>query len=122
MPLADFLMQSDPAAAALSVVLLDAHLDDCGDAAKGVDHGRDEGLIAQSHERGCVDGVQQLARLLLRQHGRLAFTDRVPGPRTGAAGLVATSWPTTSQSTSMRIVARCCLTDGLASRWLSCSM
>ena len=34
------------------------------------------------------------------------------GPRTDAAGLTATTWPTTSQSKSMRIVARCCFTVG----------
>ena len=36
------------------------------------------------------------------------------GPRTACAGLVATIWPVTSQSNSMRMAARCCLTDGFS--------
>ena len=36
------------------------------------------------------------------------------GPRTAWAGLTARTWPTTSQSNSMRIAARCNLTVGLA--------
>jgi hypothetical protein len=34
------------------------------------------------------------------------------GPRTEWAGLVSITWPVTSQSKSMRIAARCCLTEG----------
>ena len=34
------------------------------------------------------------------------------GPRTEEAGFEGTTWPTTSQSKSIRIVARCCLTEG----------
>src|SRR3954467_12753088 len=41
------------------------------------------------------------------------------GPRTAYAGLTASTWPTTSQSNSMRTAARCCLTVGLAA--VSCS-
>jgi serine/threonine-protein kinase len=37
------------------------------------------------------------------------------GPRTEAAGLRRMTWPTTSQSNSVRIAARCCLTDSAAS-------
>ena len=36
------------------------------------------------------------------------------GPRTTDAGLLRTTWPTTSQSNSMRTAARCCLTEGAA--------
>ena len=36
------------------------------------------------------------------------------GPRTTEAGLLLTTWPTTSQSNSMRTAARCCLTLGAA--------
>jgi hypothetical protein len=42
------------------------------------------------------------------------------GPRTAWAGLVARIWPTTSQSNSIRIAARCCLTVGLAA--VACSV
>ena len=34
------------------------------------------------------------------------------GPRTAAAGFTGRIWLTTSQSQSMRIAARCCLTVG----------
>ena len=34
------------------------------------------------------------------------------GPRTELAGLLMMIWPTTSQSKSMRMAARCCLTEG----------
>ena len=34
------------------------------------------------------------------------------GPRTAAAGLCGTTWPTTSQSNSIRIAASCCFTVG----------
>src|SRR5271155_2692190 len=36
------------------------------------------------------------------------------GPRTECAGLIASTWPTTSQSNSMRTAARCCLTVGFS--------
>jgi hypothetical protein len=36
------------------------------------------------------------------------------GPRTAWAGLVATTWPVTSQSNSMRMAARRCLTVGFS--------
>jgi hypothetical protein len=40
------------------------------------------------------------------------------GPRTEWAGLTSTTWPTTSQSNSIRSAARCCLTVGFASnKW-----
>jgi hypothetical protein len=48
--------------------------------------------------------------------GVLPFLIEYLGPRTGAAGFVATTWPTSSQSNSIRMAARCCLTDGLAKR------
>jgi hypothetical protein len=34
------------------------------------------------------------------------------GPRTAEAGLCGTTWPTTSQSNSIRIAASCCFTVG----------
>jgi len=50
---------------------------------------------------------------------RLGFNPTDPTRRTGAAELVGTTWPVTSQSNSMRIAASCCLTDGADT--LSCS-
>jgi hypothetical protein len=72
-------MQADPASAALGVVVPDPHLDDRTNAAKGVDHGRNEGPIAQTHNGGGIQRVQEFPRFLLGQHRRLAFRDRVLG-------------------------------------------
>ena len=44
------------------------------------------------------------------------------GPRTELAGLKGRTWPTTSQSKSIRSAARCCLTLAGASAPQSCSM
>ena len=44
------------------------------------------------------------------------------GPRTECAGLTGTTWPVTSQSNSMRMQARCCLTEGADMRRPSCSI
>ena len=43
------------------------------------------------------------------------------GPRTELAGLKGRIWPTTSQSKSIRSVARCCFTLAGASTAVSCS-
>ena len=44
------------------------------------------------------------------------------GPRTELAGLNGRTWPTTSQSKSIRSAARCCFTLAGASAPESCSM
>ena len=44
------------------------------------------------------------------------------GPRTELAGLNGRTWPTTSQSKSIRSAARCCLTLAGESAPQSCSM
>ncbi len=54
--------------------------------------------------------------------GVLPWRTECFGPRTELAGLVAMTWPTTSQSKSIRMPARCCFTDGAASERCSCSM
>ena len=43
------------------------------------------------------------------------------GPRTELAGLKGRTWPTTSQSKSIRSAARCCLTLAGESAAVSCS-
>ena len=53
--------------------------------------------------------------------GVLPFFTTCFGPRTEEAGLTGTTWPTTSQSKSIRIVARFCFTLGLESLSWSCS-
>ena len=91
MLLAAFFVQPHPAAAALHEVVADFHLQHGVDAGKGVDHGPDQGAIAQA-DKGrflafhsvlalrCadrLDALEQLAGFLGRQHGRLAFSDDV---------------------------------------------
>ena len=49
----------------------------------------------------------------------LPFLTTCFGPLTDAAGFTETTWPVTSQSKSIRIAARCCLTDGSESRSFS---
>ena len=46
----------------------------------------------------------------------LPFLAECFGPLTGLAGLAASTWPTTRQSKSILMAARCCLTDGGARR------
>jgi len=41
------------------------------------------------------------------------------GPRTLEAGFMGMTWPTTSQSKSIRIAAKCCFTEGAARDVLS---
>ena len=77
MPLAAFLMQPDPPALALGVVVLDAHGDDGADAGKGEGHHGDQRPVAQPDHGRRVDAVQQLARLFGIQHRGLAGLDDV---------------------------------------------
>ena len=87
------------------------------DPGKGINHHRQKGAIPESgkarlflrlmaappyfsHQRYAVE---QQPGFLRRQHRRLAFFDHYFGPRTAEAGLTASTWPTTSQSNSMRI-------------------
>ena len=120
--LAAFFVEPHPAAALLDVVVLDLHADDGADAGEGVAHERDERAVAEADQRAGVDGVEQRPHLLGREHRRLALLDAVLGAATACAGFVGMTWPVTSQSKSMRMAARCCLTDGLASTVPSCSM
>src|ERR1017187_10070074 len=104
MALAAFLMQPNPAPTALSVVVLDPHLNDRPDAAKGVDHHRDERPIAQTHDRRGVEASSESKSsraYCCASTGVLPFRTVYLGPGTGAAGLVAMIRPTTNQSKSM---------------------
>jgi hypothetical protein len=51
----------------------------------------------------------------------LPFLTTCFGPFTDEAGFIRMTWPVTIQSISIRMAARCCLTDGAASRPWSCS-
>jgi hypothetical protein len=55
--------------------------------------------------------------LLGGEHGGLLpFLTKCLGSRTELAGLTAMTWPTTSQSKSIRMAAKCSLTEGAARR------
>ena len=55
-----------------------------------------------------VDGARTVS--FAERTGVLPVLDDMPGPRTELAGLKGRTWPTTSQSNSIRRAARCCLT------------
>jgi hypothetical protein len=79
MTLAAFLMQTDPPALALGIVVLDAQGDSRADAGKGERHHRDQRTIAEANQGRRVDAVQQLAGLFAGQHRGLAGFDDVLG-------------------------------------------
>ena len=54
-------------------------------------------------------------------HERMRETTTCRGPRTELAGLKGRTWPTTSQSKSIRSAAKCCLTVADESAAVSCS-
>ncbi len=60
-----------------------------------------------------IEAFEQPPGLVLGQHRGFAAAHDVFGPRAWA-GLTARTWPTTSQSKSIRMAARCNLTVGLA--------
>ena len=62
--LAALLVQADPPALALGVVVLDPHGDGGADAGEGVGHQRDQRPVAQANQGGDVDTVEQLAGLV----------------------------------------------------------
>ena len=88
---------------------------DGADAGEAVDHDGDQGPVAQADEACAV--VDRVDRRSWRASsaestGVLPFLTTCLGPLTEAAGLTGTTWPVTSQSKSMRMAARCCLTEG----------
>jgi hypothetical protein len=114
MPFAAFLVQPDPPALTLGVVVLDPHGDDSAYAGEGEGHDADQRPIAQPDDGRGVDAVQQLACLFRIQHRGLPVLTTCFGPRTECAGLVATVWLVTSQLNSMRMAARWCFTVGFS--------
>ena len=95
--LASFFMQPHPAAAPLDEVVTHLHSDHGADACKGVNHETDESAIAQAGEVGRLadlavrigsfndhgDAVEQGARFVYVEHGRLPFLDDVLGAAHG---------------------------------------
>ena len=86
MALAAFLVQADPPALALLVVVVNAHLHRGTDASEAVNHQTDDGPIAEPDDRGHVDGVQERPRFVCRQDGRLADSDDMLGAADRACG------------------------------------
>jgi len=119
--LAAFLVEPHPAATLLHVEVLDSHPGGCPDAGEGVAHEPDEGPVPQPEQGSGVDRGQEVVHLLDREHRGFALADAVLRASHRVSGLVCMIWPVTSQSNSIRIAARCCLTVGLAWVRPSCS-
>ena len=121
MALAAFLMQPDPPALAVLVVVLDAHVDHGRDAREGVDTSTP--MIARSR-RPTMESVLIESRSVRAwsafKTGVLPRLTTCFGPRTEDAGFMGTIWPVTRKSKSIRIAAKCCFTVGAAAGW--CSM
>ena len=81
--LAAFFMQPYPAAASEHIIVTYFHADGGADACEGVGHGRDQCAIAQTHQRGRFDRVEQFAGLVAGEVGRLTFSDDMLGPTNG---------------------------------------
>ena len=75
-------------------------------AGEGVGHEGDEGPVTLSDKDSGVDAIQQLASLF--PESVLPFLTEYFGPRTDAAGFISMACPTTTQSNSARMAARCC--------------
>ena len=117
-PRAALLVEPEPPLALLPEVVRPPHADDRAHPRDAVEHYRDERPVAQTRERARVDRLEEPARLGRREHRRRARRDDVRRPRTAAAGFTGITWLTTSQSPSMRMAARCCLTVGADPGWV----
>lgn len=77
MLLAAFLMQPEPEPVPLIEEIVDIHGKRRADPREAIDHHADQRPVAQSDQRLSRDAVDQRARLLRRQHRRLAFLDHM---------------------------------------------
>ena len=77
------LVQPEPPAFAVAVVVLDSHVDHGGNAGEAVDHDADQGPISKSNDVRRVDAVEQDPGVLGRENRRLALLDDVFGPSDG---------------------------------------
>ena len=87
MVFATFLVQSEPHAASLRVVVIDVHADGRGDAGEAVDHDGDECPVSQADDGGAVNGVEQLAGFGRDENGGLAFLHDMFGASDGESGI-----------------------------------
>ena len=101
-----------PEAAVLPVNVFHGHAEGRADAGKGEHQKADQCAVAQADHGLGVAAVEELARFGAASTGVLPVRTTYLGPRTAAAGLTARTWPTTSQSNSMRTAASHCLTLG----------
>src|SRR5579872_603647 len=92
--------------------MLDLHIQRRTNPCKRVGEGGDQRSIPHVAQRHIGNRRQQFAPLGAVKHRRLAGLDDMLRTAQLAAGLFGTTWPTTSQSNSMRTAASCCLTDG----------
>lgn len=77
------LVEPQPSAFALRVVVLDEHADHGGYSGEAVEHRRDERAVSQADDGVCRDGVDELTRFLGREHRRFALFDDVLGATHG---------------------------------------
>jgi hypothetical protein len=103
--LAAFLMQADPPALALGVVVLDVHMESSGDTSERVDQERDQRAIAQADDRARIDALQQLPCFVAIQNGRRAFLDHMLWTAHGGGRILADDLADDQP-------AKCCLTVG----------
>ena len=94
--LAAFFVQADPQASVLGEDILDFHRKRRADACERIDHEANQRAISQSDVRADVDAVEEPPCFVGR--GILPFFTTWRRPRTDAAGLTRTTWPTTGQS------------------------
>lgn len=76
-PLAAFLVQTDPGALALQVDVLDAHLRGRTDAGEGIGEERHERPVAKTSRGIGVDAIEGLAGFFGRKDRRFAFAHHV---------------------------------------------
>lgn len=79
MELPALFVQPDPAAFAILVIVRDVHAHHGRDAGEGVDHRRDQSAVAQAHQVGHIDRIQESSRFKSREHRRLAAFDHMFG-------------------------------------------
>lgn len=77
MPLAALLVQPQPEPALLHEHVLDPQAERRADAGEGINHEANQRPVAEARYGRDFDRVQELARLVRRQHRRLALLDRV---------------------------------------------
>ena len=84
---ATLLVQADPGALAVLVVVRHAHPHNSRDAGEGVDHRGDQSAVAQAHQVGSVDAVQKRSRFRGGEDRGFTAFDDVAGSPDGRSGV-----------------------------------